>query len=716
MRSVLALLGVCALAAACATVPTVGPGGNAVIGNQVLPVKRVVLFQNGVAYLERRGKFTGDELHLKVRPSQIKDILKSITVVDQKGGYATSLALPVDLTSEKALSELPRLALGQGALGEILNVIRGAWVRLQYAQGTVEGRMVGVEGTSEGQQVSILDADGVIRSIPRKDVKAVRILDQTLAQGLEKGLDISLGQESWQSIDLGIYLNKGSSSERDLLVAYVVEMPTWKPSYRLVLDKEGEPLLQGWAIVDNVSGADWNDVALTLTTGSPVSFLYDLYTPRFVQRPDLTPYQMLGLAPPVAESTIAAAPPPPPASAQPSMLPPSPKMSMAGRSRAAREYEKKARADDNARYMEEDMTEEEMGDASGGEPSLTTDGLLSSVRVQAQAQKVGSLYRYDLSDPMTVPNRSSTMIALINQKVPGRAVYFYNPGAGVAQAQRHPFRAVSLENTTQAVLEPGPIAIVRSGTFVGEGLIDRIEKGARSYIAYALDTAVNVTTQGRSETELANLVKISRGVIQTKSFSIQRQIFEITANKEDGEAIPLLVGVPKRQGWEQEIIGGKLDSETATTRYLAVNVKPGEKVTLEAKDKYPSFTSTTITDPRAQQALLLYINGKSANPAVVEQLRPLIQKVRELSDVQTQINTDEQKRSDLTQRARDIRANLELLKKSTNEQLKAEQWNRLNAVEAQLSKITENLVRLREKSADLTVELSTLIEKLEVTF
>lgn len=710
MRSVLALLGLCTLAIACATVPAVGPGGNAVIGNQVLPVKRVVLFQNGVAYMERRGKFFGDELHLKVRPSQIKDILKSITVVDQKGGYATSLALPVDLSSEKALAELPRLALGQGALGEILNVIRGAWVRLQYAQGSVEGRMVGVEGTSEGQQVSILDAEGVIRSIPRKDVKAVRILDQTLAQGLEKGLDISLGQESWQSIDLGIYLNKGASSERDLLVAYVVEMPTWKPSYRLVLDKEGEPLLQGWAIVDNVSGADWNDVSLTLTTGSPVSFLYDLYTPRFVQRPDLTPYQVLGLAPPVAESTIAAAPPPPPAPMMSQAPAAASRGGLAGRSRAARDYARKEKADydDESAYAGEEE--------AAPEPAVTTEGMLGSVRVQAQAQKVGSLYRYDLSDPMTVPNRSSTMIALINQKVPGRAVYFYNPGAGVAEAQRHPFRAVSLENATQAVLEPGPIAIVRAGTFVGEGLIDRIEKGARSYIAYALDTAVNVTPQSRSETELASLVKISRGVIQTKSFSIQRHIFEIQATKEDGEAIPLLVGMPKRQGWEQEVIGGKLDSETATTRYLAIDVKPGEKVTLEAKDKYPSFTSTTITDPRAQQALLLYINGKSANPAVVEQLRPLVQKVRELSDVQTQINTEEQKRSDLSQRARDIRANLELLKKSQNEQLKAEQWNRLNAVEAQLSKITENLVRLREKSADLTVELSTLIEKLEVTF
>ena len=48
-------------------------------GEEVLPVKRVVMFQNGVAYIERRGKFEGDELRLRVRPTQIQDILKSIS-------------------------------------------------------------------------------------------------------------------------------------------------------------------------------------------------------------------------------------------------------------------------------------------------------------------------------------------------------------------------------------------------------------------------------------------------------------------------------------------------------------------------------------------------------------------------------------------------------------------------------------------------------------
>ena len=40
---------------------------------------------------------------------------------------------------------------------------------------------------------------------------------------------------------------------------YVVEAPIWKTSYRLVLDKDGKPYLQGWAVVENPTDEDWAD-------------------------------------------------------------------------------------------------------------------------------------------------------------------------------------------------------------------------------------------------------------------------------------------------------------------------------------------------------------------------------------------------------------------------------------------------------------------------
>src|SRR6476620_612456 len=47
-----------------------------------------------------------------------------------------------------------------------------------------------------------------------------------------------------------------------LKLSYVTESPSWKPSYRLVMDKPGKVEVQGWAVVDNTSGEAWNRIKL----------------------------------------------------------------------------------------------------------------------------------------------------------------------------------------------------------------------------------------------------------------------------------------------------------------------------------------------------------------------------------------------------------------------------------------------------------------------
>jgi hypothetical protein len=41
-----------------------------------------------------------------------------------------------------------------------------------------------------------------------------------------------------------------------MVVSYTIAAPIWKTTYRVVLDTEGKPFFQGWAIVDNVSDED----------------------------------------------------------------------------------------------------------------------------------------------------------------------------------------------------------------------------------------------------------------------------------------------------------------------------------------------------------------------------------------------------------------------------------------------------------------------------
>ena len=45
--------------------------------------------------------------------------------------------------------------------------------------------------------------------------------------------------------------------------------------------------LQGWAVVENLTGGDWKDVELTLVSGNPVALRQPLYTALFANRPEV---------------------------------------------------------------------------------------------------------------------------------------------------------------------------------------------------------------------------------------------------------------------------------------------------------------------------------------------------------------------------------------------------------------------------------------------
>lgn len=106
-----------------------GFGGCGAAGNSgattpeaQLPITRVVLYQNGVGYFERNGKLKGNLMTLQIRPSQINDLLKSLTVIDRNDGRAMSVSLPLEKTSAQILSELPEQVRGAGGLLDVLRV------------------------------------------------------------------------------------------------------------------------------------------------------------------------------------------------------------------------------------------------------------------------------------------------------------------------------------------------------------------------------------------------------------------------------------------------------------------------------------------------------------------------------------------------------------------------------------------------------------------
>jgi outer membrane protein OmpA-like peptidoglycan-associated protein len=116
-------------------------------------------------------------------------------------------------------------------------------------------------------------------------LKTLTVIDR-LGAGVAT-VDVPTLDDKAKSIGLGVRMSAGRV--HDVKVSYAVPTPTWKAAYRVVLDdKPKQPsLIQGWAMVNNVSQEDWRDVQLTLATGAPMSFVHDLHTPEYVKRPDI---------------------------------------------------------------------------------------------------------------------------------------------------------------------------------------------------------------------------------------------------------------------------------------------------------------------------------------------------------------------------------------------------------------------------------------------
>src|SRR5438552_10546063 len=94
--------------------------------------------------------------------------------------------------------------------------------------------------------------------------------------------------------------------ERDIFVGYISEVPVWKSTYRILLpDKTGaQPLVQGWAIVDNTIGEDWTDVRLSLVAGAPQSFVQEISRPYYARRPVVALPESAKLTPQTHEAAM----------------------------------------------------------------------------------------------------------------------------------------------------------------------------------------------------------------------------------------------------------------------------------------------------------------------------------------------------------------------------------------------------------------------------
>ncbi len=711
-----------------------------------LKLDRVVLYRNGIGYFERVGEVDGDVLTIKVRKDQINDLLKSLTVVERASGRAVSVSMPLD-PQTWANAALATLQPGRGNLAEVLDALRGTEVTLSTQDGAVTGRIVMVErlddappepahrgvvpapvGATVDHRVTVLDGQD-LRVVRLSRVKGIRLADGDLAMQLNRTLDASAGEGMFQQVAVSIRL-VGKSSH-DLLVSYVAAAPMWKPTYRVVLPKEGKgkALLQAWAVVDNTSGEDWNDVRLGLTSGAPIAFRYDLHTPRDVPRSDLTEVGVRRQATAMVGETSFEEAPPPPLGGTVTLTSDEPAMdrAYAGEGQSAGPMGGKGKAD-----VAKERTKNKPATAAPAEPrardvsaviapeesrrEVDFESLRRSTLAQAKAATVSGQTRFDIDQKVTVPEGTSTMVAIVNADVQGEETFLFRPGGAGMGYESNPYRVVRFRNTTPFVLEPGPISIFAGGSFVGEGLSESVGANASATIPFAVETGIMVTSVYKDDREEMRLVKMSRGVLEVEQFARRATTYTAKAQTLDS-GFSVLVRHGKT-GWNYVLADRPAGTEDLPDAYLVKIDVPAQKRegSLTVVEQTPSKSSISIWDKPALGLLEKLLVYTDLTPEAKKKLSPVVDKRRELAKLEEQLFGLTEKRNKLDQRANELRENLRSIEKNQQATQQRQKWTKqLDEFTSEGNKIGVQLAELEAKRLDKRIELEDLLQDLELT-
>ena len=77
------------------TFALVGCGRQAIVEADGLPLQRVVVYRNGVAYFERGGHVEEDQVRFKMKETEVGDFLATLAVMERGGSSVRSAAFPL---------------------------------------------------------------------------------------------------------------------------------------------------------------------------------------------------------------------------------------------------------------------------------------------------------------------------------------------------------------------------------------------------------------------------------------------------------------------------------------------------------------------------------------------------------------------------------------------------------------------------------------------
>jgi hypothetical protein len=625
-----------------------------------LSLRRISLFSSGVGYFEHSGTVSGPaELSLLFDLEAVNDALKSL-IINDNSAASPSVNYPSEETLEKTLQSLGIDLSNSPGTAEIFAAQRGAEIEV-YAPNPIRGRIVGVEyrniGFPENRNQGIeallsLYTGGAFRVIALKDIASFTFTDPELNAGLIRALDLIALNRTSSTRSLQVRL-PGSGS-RPVSLSYVIPVPVWKVSYRLDLDRP-KPLLQGWAIIDNNSDTDWNDVELSLVSGRPVSFIQNLYPPYYLQRPTLP-------------------------------------LSIAGTAQARSHASGSGRAESNDAYM---LYDEEMEAAPQMESAFEMSAAkavarsqpaprpaapnMGSVAAAASGAQAADQFAYTVKDPVTLSRRQSAMIPLVEGTVAAEKSIILS-GSRASGGGIHPELSAELTNTTKMKLPAGPITVFDGGTYAGDALIEFFSENEKRFISYGEDLSVTGSASYTSS-RLFSSVTISKGVMTINRRQSHERTY--TVKNTSGEAKRLIIEHSITAG--ASLVEPKTYLEKTDSLYRFVQNLPARgEITFTVKEETPVSERVVLASSRID-TIVSYSTSQEFPANVRAALARAVELQQKVNAARAALTEKETRRQRLIAEQDRIRNNLAAVGNSTD--LGREYLKRMTALDSDIDGI-----------------------------
>lgn len=669
-----------------------------------LPITKVVLFSSGVGFFEREGEVEGNtRIDLTFPVDNINDLLKSMVLQDLGGGHISAVSYDSRDPIEKTLRSFAINLTDNPGFGAILQQARGEKVEvvLQQTAVTQPGILTGViMGTEKQRQaagkdavvevelVNLWCADGM-RSVKLADIQRVRFLNPIIDNELKRALEtLALSHDTQKK---AVSLNFAGEGKRPVRVSYVVESPIWKTSYRMVIDKEGKKaFLQGWAVVENTSDEDWNNVRMALVSGRPISFQMDLYQPLYVPRPVVEPELFASLRPPTYSGAMEkgdgvfalqqgqAAPGAPGGAGFGGASESAAKAAAPSLRRATETLERQTQA------LGRGGADRGRNANAQADKDLRLDAGVASA---ATAMEMGDFFQYFIETPVSLPRQKSAMLPIVNQTIEGLKVSIYNQSVH----PKFPLHGLKFKNTTGLHLMQGPITVFDGSNYAGDARIQDLQPNEERLLSYAIDLGVEVEPVVKHDPQRLTAVKVFKGILHATNKIRESKTYNIK-NRTDQER-RLILEHPYRQDFKL-ITPEKYAERSRDVYRFEMLVEAGKSASTEIVEERDIVQQIALTNAD-DQTIRFFLNSTIASDKVKEALAKALELKSKWAATQRDIAELNRQYNEINQDQQRLRANLKELPPT------AEAYKRylqkFDQQETEIEKIQASLKELRAK-------------------